>query len=88
MPEEKPAVEDLILNRIEMLHTEMKDLRGEFDRRFNSLEQRAARLEGGFDQMDKRMTNIEQLQRWVLGIMITSWLTLVGLTVTILAKLL
>jgi len=34
------------------------------------------RLETGFEQMDKRVSNLENMQRWALGIMFGSWITL------------
>ncbi|MBI2952193.1 hypothetical protein HYY27_08865 [bacterium] len=37
---------------------------------------RLSRLETGFDQMDKRVSNLENMQRWALGIMFGSWITL------------
>jgi len=83
MPEEKPAVQDPVL--IALTRMEEK-IEGRFERLeggFGEMKERQARLEGGFEQMDKRisglelrMANIEALQRWAIGIMITSWLTL------------
>lgn len=37
---------------------------------------RLARLESGFEQMDKRVSNLEQMQRWAFGIMVGTWITL------------
>ena len=48
MAESRAGVEDIVL-------AEIKDLRGVFEHRFDGLEQRVSRLEGGFDQMDKRL---------------------------------
>ena len=61
------------------------------------LSERQARLEGVIEQLDRRLTNIEQGQRdlgnrmeselrdlrmgqrWIIGLLFTSWLTTVGL---------
>lgn len=37
---------------------------------------RLSRLETGFEQMDKRVSNLENMQRWALGIMFGTWITL------------
>jgi len=88
MPEEKPLIIDPILTQLSRLDEKLDAFRVQVETRFNALEQRISKMEGGFEQMDRRLTNVEALQRWVIGIMITSWLTLVGLAVTILSKLL
>ena len=61
------------------------------------LSERQARLEGVIEQLDRRLTNIEQGQRdlanrmeselrdlrmgqrWIIGLLFTSWLTTIGL---------
>lgn len=76
MPEERETTDAGVLSRIVRLEEKVET-------RFNTLEKDVATLKGSFDQMDKRfsgveqrMGNIEQLQRWMLGIVITSWLTI------------
>lgn len=80
MAEEKITAEDRIEARLARLDEKLEG-------RFGNIEQRLARLEGGFEQMDKRQSNTESLQRWAIGLIITSWLTLVGLSITMLFKL-
>ena len=48
-----------------------------------------AELKGEMRQMDKRvgelsvrMSSVESLQKWAIGLIITSWFTVVGLIVT------
>ena len=95
MPEERPVVEDQILAQLSLLDEKLEARFDAMEQRLSRVEggiaqssERMARLEGGFAQMNERMNSTDQLLRWVLGIMITSWLTLVGLTVTILSRLL
>lgn len=64
---------------------EMGDI-GATESRVGGLDVRTARLEGIVEQIDKRLTNLEQGQReivswlrWLAGIMFTSWLTIIGL---------
>lgn len=59
---------------------------GATESRVGGLDVRTARLEGIVEQIDKRLTNLEQGQReivswlrWLAGIMFTSWLTIIGL---------
>ena len=63
-----------------------------------ALSERMARLEGGFTQMDRRMSNVEQGQRdlvaalrsghrWLIGLVLFSWLSLVSLLLSGLARL-
>ena len=75
--------------------TELKNFQNEEDEmgdsgatesRVGGLDVRTARLEGIVEQIDKRLTNLEQGQReivswlrWLAGIMFTSWLTIIGL---------
>jgi hypothetical protein len=47
------------------------------------LRESVARLVGVVEQLSQRIGNLEQNQRWVLGILITSWITLM---LTILLK--
>lgn len=47
---------------------------------------RLSSLEAGFSQMDKRISSVESLQRWAIGLIITSWFTLVGLIVTLMMR--
>jgi len=44
--------------------------------RFDNIENRLARLEGLFEQMDRRFSSLEQLQRQNLGIMMGTWVSL------------
>ena len=37
---------------------------------------RLARLESGFEQMDKRVSNLEQMQRWAFGLTVGTWITI------------
>jgi hypothetical protein len=41
-----------------------------------SLRESLARLIGITEQLSQRVGNLEQNQRWVLGILITAWITL------------
>ena len=50
------------------------------------LRESVARLEGRFEQMDKRMGEMSSLQKWAIGLIIISWFTLVGMFLVILAK--
>lgn len=83
MPEEKPEVQDPISVLLTRMDEKIEARFEQLGSRFGALEQRVARLDGGFDQMDKRLSgleqriaNIEALQRWALGITITSWITI------------
>lgn len=98
MSEEKPVVEDQILTQLSRLDEKLEVRFNQIDQRFHALEtqfgQRLSRLEGGFEQMDKRMGDLnarmssaESLQRWAIGLIATSWLTLAGLSLTVLFKL-
>lgn len=51
------------------------------------VDKRVTRLEGGFEQMDRRMGNVESLQRWAIGLTVTGWFTLGGLILAVLARL-
>ena len=44
--------------------------------RLDSIENRLSRLEGLFEQMDRRVSGLEQLQRQGLGIMMGTWVSL------------
>ena len=83
MPEEKPAVQDPVLILLTRMNEKIEARFERLETGFGEMQGRQARLGGGFEQMDKcisgmeqRMANTEALQRWALGIMITSWLTL------------
>ncbi|MSS73788.1 MAG: hypothetical protein EXS64_20215 [Candidatus Latescibacteria bacterium] len=91
MATERPAVEDAVL-------TEIKALRGEFQTEIKALREeiqafrldthgRLSRLEGGFEQMDKRMGDTSSLQKWAIGLIITSWFTIFGMFLAILSRL-
>jgi hypothetical protein len=69
-------------------------MEGRIETRLDRMSEDIAELKGGFQQMDKRMGDLsarmssaESLQRWAIGLIITSWLTLVGLSVTLLSKM-
>lgn len=72
---------------LERLDRRIDGLREEIQAWRQDTHGRLSRLEGGFDQMDKRQANTESLQRWAIGLIITSWLTLVGLSITMLFKM-
>ena len=72
MPEEQTVTTDQIENRLERLEEGQ-----------HQITERLARLEGGFEQMsqrmgsiEQRMTSLEQSQRWVLGLIFGTWVTL------------
>lgn len=44
--------------------------------RLDTIENKLARVEGLFDQMDRRVSSLEQLQRQGLGIMMGTWVSL------------
>ena len=52
----------------------MLDVR--IEERFDRLENSVSELRGTTGQIDKRLSNLEQLQRWGFGIMVGSWITL------------
>lgn len=61
--------------------------------RLDRLAEDVAELKGEMRQMDKRvgelsvrMSSIESLQKWAIGLIITSWFTIVGLIVTAMLK--
>ena len=72
MAEETRTIDDRIDERLDRLEQGQGALR-----------ESVARLVGVVEQMSQRVGNLEQNQRWVLGILITSWLTLM---LTILLK--
>ena len=72
MAEEARTIDDRIDERLDRLEQGQGALR-----------ESVARLVGVVEQMSQRVGNLEQNQRWVLGILITSWLTLM---LTILLK--
>lgn len=133
MPEEHPTVDDQVLTQLSRLDEKLEARFERIDQRMDALRQdvqalrldthgRLSSLEGGFEQMDKRMgmlidqmdkqandsnarigmladhtdkrlsdlsvrmSSAESLQRWAIGLIITSWLTLVGLSLTVLFK--
>ncbi|MBI2503596.1 MAG: hypothetical protein HYW07_10245 [Candidatus Latescibacteria bacterium] len=93
MAEETAATTDrleLRLDRLEQgqlaLRQEVGELKAEVRQVKDgqgSLRESMARLVGVVEQLSQRVGNLEQNQRWVLGILITSWLTLM---LTILLK--
>ncbi len=48
----------------------------DFGARLSALEARLSRLEGIVEQLDRRLTNIEATLRWIIGIQVTTLLTL------------
>ena len=61
--------------------------------RLDRLGEDVAELKGEMRQMDKRvgelsvrMSSVESLQKWAIGLIITSWFTIVGLIVTAMLK--
>ena len=48
----------------------------DFGARLSALEARMSRLEGIVEQLDRRLTNIEATLRWIIGIQVTTLLTL------------
>ncbi|MDE2998970.1 MAG: hypothetical protein OXU79_07830 [Gemmatimonadota bacterium] len=48
----------------------------DFDARLSALESRLSRVEGIVEQLDRRLTNIEATLRWIIGIQVTTLLTL------------
>ena len=58
----------------------------DFGNRLSAVESRLSRLEGINEQLDKRLTAVEQrlatVERrldWIIGLIFTSWLSIVGL---------
>lgn len=123
MPEERPGVEDRIIAqlsrmdekmeaRFESLEREIQTFKEDVGQKFAQTGERLSRLEGGFEQMDKRMadlgahvdkrlggmdqriadlngrlSSVESLQRWAIGLIITSWFTLVGLIIAMMFRM-
>lgn len=61
--------------------------------RLDRLGEDVAELKGEMRQMDKRvgelsvrMSSIESLQKWAIGLILTSWFTIVGMIVTAMLK--
>ncbi|SHF76284.1 hypothetical protein SAMN02746089_02510 [Caldanaerobius fijiensis DSM 17918] len=40
--------------------------------------ERIAKIEGMLEQMDKRLSNVEGYNKWIIGILITMWVTIIG----------
>ncbi|MGH9340043.1 MAG: hypothetical protein ACRD1R_10755 [Acidobacteriota bacterium] len=53
------------------------------------LEVPIARLEGGYEQMDKRLitARMDSQFRWILGTILTTWITMITLLLVILFRL-
>ena len=58
----------------------------DFGNRLSAVESRLSRLEGIVEQLDKRLMAVEQrlatIERrldWIIGLIFTSWLSIVGL---------
>ena len=71
------------VERVERIDEKVDALRGDV----HALGERQARIEGLSEQMDRRLSNVEQNQRqqaasqeqgfrWVIGIMLGTWVTL------------
>ena len=82
MPEEKPAVEDPILVELRQIRSDLKDFHKELQQFRYDTHGRLSALEGGFEQMDKRMGRVETSQAQII------WGMISGFLVTILAILL
>ncbi len=58
------------------------------------VEERIAHIEGTLEQMDKRLGSVERRLdgidtkfNWVIGLILTSWITIVGLLVAVVLKI-
>lgn len=62
------------------------------------VEERIAHIEGTLDQMDKRVSSIdhrldamdakfEAKFNWIIGLILTSWITIIGLLVAVILKI-
>ena len=49
--------------------------------------ERLARLEALVAQLDKRLNNLEQGQRWIIGLLFTILIALMSASITILVKM-
>jgi len=45
------------------------------DARMGGIEARMARVEGVLEQVDKRVDSIDRRFNWVIGLIVTSWMT-------------
>lgn len=79
MAEEAKTIDERLETRLEHLEARLDRL----EQGQGVLRESVARLVGVVEQLSQRIGNLEQNQRWVLGILITSWITLM---LTILLK--
>lgn len=79
MAEEAKTIDERLETRLEHMEARLDRL----EQGQGVLRESVARLVGVVEQLSQRIGNLEQNQRWVLGILITSWITLM---LTILLK--
>ncbi len=48
----------------------------------DKLEERMAKVEGILEQMDRRLNHLESFSRWMIGLLVSMWVTVTGLLVT------
>ena len=64
------------------LHQEMDrrfgEVRAEMDRRFERVDQRFDRVEQRFDRVDDRFDRMEQRFAWLVGIVVTGFVAVIG----------
>jgi hypothetical protein len=65
-----------LLEEYPMSEGETQVAENRIEMRLDSIENRLSRLEGLFEQMDRRVSGLEQLQRQGLGIMMGTWVSL------------
>ncbi|MFQ6057432.1 MAG: hypothetical protein ACE5MB_00935 [Anaerolineae bacterium] len=53
-----------------------------------ALTERVAKVEGIIEQMNERLNHIETRLTWMLGVMITLWVTMITMWVTIILTIL
>ena len=65
-----------------------------FNERLAALESRVAKIEGTLEQMEHRFASVERRLdsleiriNWVIGLVMTSWLTIMGMLLGILLKM-